>query len=232
VAEVLPAEQGAERAGPSQEKIFVIGLSRTGTSSLTAALKLLGYRACHYPHDPVTQRELMEGQYNLSVLKDLNALTDIPVAPFYPQLDRIFPGSKFILSTRETGSWLASMENHFRFYVEYNRDPFSDFMHACVYGALHFNADRFAYAKEVHEHNVRRYFAGREKDFLVLDVTQGDPWDQLCRFLDRPRPQEPFPRMNKRLESPAIVGSSPLQHIQKRILKRMRHQFELLRRRR
>ena len=225
MADILRSEQSAEPAHANAPKIFVIGLSRTGTSSLTAALKLLGYRTVHYPHDSITQRELMAGHYNLTLLKEVDALTDIPVAAFYAQFDRLFPRSKFILSTRATDSWLASVENHFRFYVRYNRDPFSDFMHACVYGALQFNADRFAYAKELHEENARRYFAEREKDFLVLDVSQGDPWDPLCSFLGHSRPREPFPRVNKALRAPLIMKSArrSLRERVKRRLHALRH---------
>jgi hypothetical protein len=38
-------------------KVFGIGLSRTGSMSLTEALTILGFRALHFPADPVTQRE-------------------------------------------------------------------------------------------------------------------------------------------------------------------------------
>ena len=43
-------------------------------------------------------------------MSEYQALTDIPVAPYYPQLDEIFPGSKFILTTRPTEAWLLSVE--------------------------------------------------------------------------------------------------------------------------
>lgn len=59
-------------------KGFGIGLSKTGTISLFAALALLGYRAAE--HD---------------------VATDLPLAAFYPQLDERYPGSKFILTLRD-----------------------------------------------------------------------------------------------------------------------------------
>ena len=36
------------------------------------------------------------------------------MAPFYAQLDRAFPGSKFILTVREKEAWLRSAEVHWR----------------------------------------------------------------------------------------------------------------------
>jgi hypothetical protein len=185
-------------------RVFGIGLSRTGTTSLTKALTMLGIRAQHYPNDKTTQEELKRGQYNLSVLKDIQALTDIPVSPFYPQFDALFPQSKFILTTRPTDEWLGSVDNHFRLYVAQRRDDFDDFVFACVYGSLHFSAERFAYVKELHERDCRAYFAGRPEKLLVLDLVRcDDPWGELCRFLDCPLPEEPFPHENKRRTYPA-----------------------------
>ena len=180
-------------------KIFGIGLSRTGTLTLANALTTLGIDAKHYPNDARTREELKTGCYTLSVLRTKQALVDIPVSPFYPQFDRAFPNSKFILTTRPTDSWLISVENHFKMYVEHQKDEFDDFVHACVYGVLDFNAERFRYVKELHEENVRRYFADKPDRLLVFDVFRGDAWQPLCRFLERPVPAVAFPHHNKAL---------------------------------
>ena len=187
-------------------KIFGIGLSRTGTMSLTAALIELGIRATHFPEDKATQDELRRGHYHLSALNEVRALTDIPVAPYYAQLDRAFPASKFILTTRPTETWLRSMEKHFEFWIEHNRDPFTDFVLASTYGVLHFQPDRMRYVKESHEAGVRSYFAGQPHKLLVFDASAGDGWDELCRFLGRPIPEGPYPHVNVRLTAPAKRG--------------------------
>jgi hypothetical protein len=184
-------------------KIFGIGLSRTGTVSLTKALTLLGIKAEHYPNDSTTQEELRSGNYRLSVLNNVQALTDIPVAPYYPQFHKLFPSSKFILTTRPTELWLSSVESHFRNYVEQRRDSFDDFVFACVYGVLHFNADRFRYVKELHEANVRHYFADYPEQLLIFNVHEGHGWKEICNFLDCPVPDIPYPHENRKLTSPA-----------------------------
>jgi hypothetical protein len=182
--------------------IFGIGLSRTGTVSLTRALGQLGIDARHYPNDPVTQKELKQGCYSLSILAEAQALLDIPVAPYYAQFDTLYPEAKFILTTRPEDPWLVSMENHFRLYVEQRRDDFDDFVHACVYGALHFSAERFRYVKRLHEQNVRDYFSGRPDKLLVFDLFSGDSWPEVCGFLKLPVPDAPFPHRNVALTAP------------------------------
>jgi hypothetical protein len=203
----------------SNTRIFGIGLSKTGTVSLTKALTRLGIRAKHFPEDPTTQEELRRGQYRLSLLKEMQALIDIPVSPYYAQFDRLFPASKFILTTRPTDSWLPSMETHFKFWVEHRRDAYNDFVLACVYGALHFSADRFVYVKELHESNARRYFADRPDKLLVFDIFNGDGWPELCAFLGVPIPDAPYPHENKMLSAPAKAPSTSLLHRLRRFIK-------------
>jgi hypothetical protein len=184
-------------------KIFGIGLSKTGTVSLAKALTRLGIKTKHFPDDRATQEELRRGNYNLSILNEFQALVDIPVAPYYAQFDRLFPAARFILTTRPVESWLTSLENHFRLWVEYRRNDYDDFVLACTYGVQHFSADRLRHVKEFHESNVRSYFAGRPEKLLVLNVFEGEGWKELCGFLDCPVPDELYPRENPKLSGPA-----------------------------
>lgn len=208
----------AALAGP-HVKIFGIGLSRTGTLTLAKALTILGLDAQHFPDDAGTQEELKAGRYDLSILREKEALTDIPVAPFYAQFDALFPDSKFILTTRPTDSWLRSVENHFEMWVNQRRTPFDDFVHACVYGTLQFNASRFEYVKQLHEENVRRYFADKPGRLLEFDMFSGDEWATLCRFLGLPVPDVPFPHENRARTTPASSRDPDGPH---RALKRLR----------
>src|SRR5688572_1142338 len=94
------------------------------------------------------------------------------------------------------------MERHFRMWVAHNRDDFDDFVLACVYGCVEFSAERFRNVKALHEDNVRRYFADRSDDLLVLDVADAG-WQPLCEFLGLPVPDEPYPHRNPALTQPA-----------------------------
>ena len=185
-----------------QARIFGIGLSRTGTTSLTAALQHLGINSLHYPHDLVTHSELAAGQYDLSILEDFQAITDITAPPFYPQFDAVYPGSKFILTVRETGSWLKSVRAHFERLVPHMEEnpelrPFTEFICAVVYGTLKFNEGRMTDVYETHLRNVRSYFANRPEDLLVIDICAGQGWKDLCSFLGCDVPSIPFPHKNR-----------------------------------
>lgn len=93
-------------------KVLVLGLSRTGTKSLSCALNQLGIQCKHYPYDARTQRELASRNARLSILEQYQAIVDISVVPGYPALDRAYPGSKFILTVRDMDSWLVSLKRH------------------------------------------------------------------------------------------------------------------------
>jgi len=183
------------------QKVFGIGLSKTGTTSLTKALNIVGIRSIHFPHDQQTLHELQRAEYRLSILREYQGVSDTPVAPFFAQLDSAWPGSKFILTVRDKASWLRSAEAHWEVILARRRasDPafrdFCDFINACVYGCTEFNEQRFTYAYDLHLRLVREYFAHRSDDLLVLDICGGAPgWAVLADFLGVDVPQDkPFP---------------------------------------
>jgi hypothetical protein len=184
-----------------QQKVFGLGLSKTGTSSLGEALNMLGIKTIHYPHDRRTLAELRGGNYKLSILEKYQGVVDIPVAPYYAQLDRIYPDSKFILTVRDKHSWLSSIETHWRSRgARMNRNPqykeFTQFISACVYGSLEYNKDRFLYVYDTHVRNVQDYFRNRPENLLVLDICGGDGWEKLCSFLGLSIPEATFPHAN------------------------------------
>ena len=179
------------------QKVFGLGLSRTGKTSLCEALNILGIKSIHFPCDQTTYDELRKGHYKFSILKSYQGVVDIPFVPYYAQLDKAFPESKFILTVGEVNSWLKSVENQWRLWR--HRDPhkeFTDFVCACVYGTLEFNEDRFRYVYETHCRNVLEYFANRSEDLLVLNLFEGDGWGKLCSFLGMRIPAVPFPHLN------------------------------------
>lgn len=187
------------------DKVFGIGLSKTGTTSLGLALKRLGIKTIDYPHDPTTLRELEQGNFRLSVLNQYQAVTDTPVAIYYAQLDRLFPGSKFVLTVREKESWLRSVEEHWKFSEEWAQRHlpfrrFTYFIHAAVYGTYAFERERFSYVYDQHVRNVLEYFGDRPEDLLVLDVCRGEGYEKLCPFLGLPKLEQAFPRANTKHE--------------------------------
>lgn len=182
-------------------KIFGIGMPKTGTTSLTAALRILGFRTEHSPRDPTTVAELRAGNYSLSILSELDALTDIPIPAIFPQLDQMWPGSKFILTVREFESWLASCRAAPFNQIDESPQPGStrDFYRVLLYGCSAFSELRFTWVYRNHIKLVTDYFSGGQEDrLLTIDICGGEGWDKLCPFLDVPVPDQEFPHRNRR----------------------------------
>lgn len=203
-------------------KVFGIGLSRTGTSSLDSALAALGLITIHFPSDPLTRGEIAGhlaagGPLRLSVLESVDAISDTPVCCVYQGLDAAYPGSRFVLTIREEADWLRSCEAYWRkprgsrrtgLRVAFRRArmatsgglDFSAYVRLVnrhLYGTELFESARFAAARRRYEDEVARHFQGREDQLLRLDICSGQGWPELCDFLDVERPATPFPWANR-----------------------------------
>lgn len=193
-----------------RKKVFGIGLSRTGTTSLNSALEILGLRSIHFPADPRTRRQILAFLANggrrlrLSVLRSCDALTDTPVCATFEALDAAYPESRFVLTVRDKESWLGSCQAYWgsgleRFLRERPDDPYAVYIAAigrALYGSVGFDRERFSRAHDDYRARVARHFRGREQDLLVLDLFSGQGWPELCGFLGRPAPDLPFPVEN------------------------------------
>ena len=186
------ASEGADRP-----RVFGIGMNKTGTSSLHAALRHLGYTAVH--HGSVELRRSIEaaaaeGRPLLSDIDpDLDALCDIAaITSGFAELDRDYSGSKFILTVRDVDDWVSSRIRH----VEANRSardagrPHGNFMDIDV--------EAWVIERDAHHAAVLAHFAGRPDDLLVLDLCAGQGWERLAPFLGWERiPERPFPWENR-----------------------------------
>ncbi len=162
-------------------KVFGIGLSRTGTSSLTEALQMLGLSAVHFP---TTNAEIEAHQ----------AATDT-----FEALDDRYPGSLFIMTVRPRADWLASCERFWKsHHQEFSTDRFKINLHRRLYEGSEFEAARFSRAYNRHLERVYGYFARRPNDLLCLDICGGgDIWTSLSAFLGLAKPDIAFPHRNR-----------------------------------
>lgn len=198
-------------------KIFGIGLSRTGSMSLAGALTVLGYRTKHFPADPVTQREYSEffanpsGMLTLSLLDRYDAVTDTPLACVYRELDRAYPGSKFIWTVRDKAAWLRSCQRWWERsvvpFMEHDHagmlGPFMELVGKVTYGTAYFDEKLFSQTYDAHMAAVPGYFRGRDRDLLSLDICAGQGWAELTPFLGSAVPDCPFPHLNEMKGRPA-----------------------------
>lgn len=176
-------------------KIFGIGLSKTGTTSLAAALEILGYRTRDYPGlTSYVPGDL--SSIDPQVLAQNEALTDTPIPSFYRELDARFPGSKFILTVREMDGWLLSCKKQFNAKLAEKQNEAHNRLFMDLYGTTVFDEALFRRGYQRFVEGVHRHFKVRPQDLLVLDVAGGDGWEALCVFLGKPVPEIPFPKAN------------------------------------
>lgn len=185
-------------------RIFGIGLSKTGTTSLTRALEILGYRTNHFPYSAV-RFEQGNLRLDLDRLRQWDAATDSPVALFFRSLEESFPNAKFILTERNIDSWIASCRHNHVWPGDYVSNKgirlFPHIrkilrLHHNVYGTERFQEDIFRKAYLDHRQSVIEHFRQKERELLVIDICAGEGWEPLCEFLGVPVPDVPFPYEN------------------------------------
>lgn len=175
-------------------KIFGIGLNKTGTLSLHEALQTLGFRSLHWGGPDVrriVERARDEGRPLVDDLADHDAFSDIwALSEAYALLDEQYPGSRFVLTTRDREGWIDSRRRH----VERNRVAAAEGRYTGTF--LEVEPDLWRVQWDDHHAAVAAHFAGRD-DLLVMDIPAGDGYELLCPFLGVPVPDAPFPSRNR-----------------------------------
>ncbi|MBD2364691.1 hypothetical protein H6G36_26560 [Anabaena minutissima FACHB-250] len=171
-------------------KVFGIGLPRTGTTSLDVALNELKIPSIHFPFSFYENDDY-------SILNKYTCFVDTPIPMFYQKLDRLCPGSGFILTTRPLEGWLKSMEwllseggsiwGWKSSYDAFNQEFF---------GSSNFNVELYKVCYHKFHEEVFDYFRDRD-DLLILDLSLGYGYEELCKFLDVPVLQADYPRGNE-----------------------------------
>lgn len=162
-------------------KIFIIGLPRTATTSVCMACLALGYKTAHNAY---TQRCFSEAQ----------VIADTPIFCDYPMLDKQFPNSKFIYLTRDVNNWLPSIKQLLqRMIVNLQRSDggFNPHLKRCyneVFSPLtaeNINQDDFLLqCYQRHQQGVNDYFKTRAKDLLTIDVSKPSSYQEFLAFLE------------------------------------------------
>lgn len=194
--------------GPLPTRIFGIGMHKTATTSLHHALEILGYDSAHWKSAHWAKaiwREMNNLGYSPTLEKNY-ALCDLPIPLLYKQLDRAYPGSKFILTVRREDLWIETVRKHWDpafnpFRQTWDADPFTNRIHSILYGRPDFDRETMLARYRKHNNDVVTYFADRPDDFLCMDMDWGwplstgtGPWYLLCPFLGAPIPDVPYPK--------------------------------------
>lgn len=100
----------------NRPKVFVIGFNKTGTTSIEAALKELGYYLGNQRRGEMLWGDIVSKNYEAlySLINSAEAFQDNPFScpEIFKVIDQKFPGSKFILTVRDSvDQWYKSTIN-------------------------------------------------------------------------------------------------------------------------
>ena len=208
------------------EKVFCIGLAKTGTTSLEQALSKLGYHM-----GDQLQGESLLPAYAARNFRPIiefcltaDAFQDAPFSfPFtYIPLDQSFPNAKFILSVRDNvDQWYRSLIRFHGNLFAGGRIPVKDDLIRSPYSYPGFVWESFnvlvnppeddVYHKptlvsyyERHNADVRDYFRGKS-NFLEINVSDKGAYSRFCEFLGKAPVAEDFPWLNA---SSPLIGEA------------------------
>ncbi|MGA0900825.1 MAG: sulfotransferase [Luteolibacter sp.] len=201
-------------------KIFCVGCNKTGTTSLKAALEELGFITGDQREAELMLEDWAKRDFSkiTSYCHSAQAFQDVPFSlpETYKVMDQAFPGSRFILTIRDSSEqWYSSIVRfHGKIWGNGRTPPTREDLQEATYiykgrpwqsNRLIFNTpEDDPYHRETllefyedHNRSVEQYFSEREDDLLVINTAKGEDYGRLCRFLDVSPMRDAFPWENK-----------------------------------
>ncbi len=171
-------------------KIFIIGLPRTGTTSISVALLEMGLSVAHTA-------------FTKKAFEMADAISDAPCFSDYMHLDTLFPNSKFIYLSRDLDKWVPSMTmllDKMASRLDAKTGSFNpilkrSFHHtfSAIYPLSH---DELIDCYSRHKREVFSYFKDRD-DFLSIDVSEPGSLLKVRSFLGiQAAGGDDFPKLN------------------------------------
>jgi len=200
-------------------QVIGAGFGRTGTSSLKAALKQLGFSKCHHMDEVMPSRA--QARYWLAlaergvdssdfgwdeIFEGFRASCDWPSSAYWEELHRHYPEARIILTVRDEERWYDScLETIYTlsflvptWFVRMipPLDRIVRMVMATVWdGVFHGRFEDREYAIEIYRAHVAYVKANAPPDkLLVFEAKQG--WEPLCEFLGVPIPEGSYPHLN------------------------------------
>lgn len=174
-------------------KLFIIGLPRTGTTSISVALLEHGFKVAHTA-------------YTKRAFELADVISDAPCFSDYQQLDLLFPESKFVYLDRAIELWVPSMQMLLKKMLP-ELEPKTGYLNPVLKRSFEqtfdlsntskpFSELHLAGCYQRHQKAVLNYFSGRN-DFLSINLSDPDSFNSLCEFLDlKEHSSTNFPHLN------------------------------------
>ena len=189
------------------------GFGRTGTMSLKHALERLGFGPCHHMEEVFAHPEQIPHWQAVAasrpvvwddVFAGYRSQVDWPGAHPWRELAIAYPQSKVILFVRPEAAWWTSFSATIGAlfdapdqvplppHLRTMRDVVIEMVQVQTFGCP--STDREGVLAAYRRRTEEACAAIPAERLLVFDVAEG--WAPLCRFLDVPVPDVPFPRLN------------------------------------
>lgn len=165
-------------------KIFGIGLGKTGTVSLKTALERLGFKIALYP----------SGNTFFKQIDEADGAVDLSISCRFEELDEKYPDSLFICPVRDLESWLRSCSVQYAKPQRWN--VLGTKYRLMMFGTDIYNREKFIEAYYKHEKRVKNYFKDRN-DLLIINIIGGEGYEKLCPFLGMEILNDKFPHEHK-----------------------------------
>lgn len=156
-----------------QNKIFGIGLPKTGTFSLCFAMRLLGYKSIHYIK-PNTY-----SFYKNIILKN-DFINDCPINYIFDLLAEEFKNSKFICTTRNYDSWIKSSKKFFKKPRNNHSQPHM----MSLFNSNFYIENNFRESYYFHQEKVKKFSKNNEVLFLPIESSSEIKWNLILNFLN------------------------------------------------
>lgn len=161
-------------------KLFIIGLPRTGTTSISVALLDYGFKVAHTA-------------YTKHAFELADVISDVPCFCDYKELDQLFPNSKFVYLNRALENWVPSMQMLLNKMLP-ELKPKTGYLNPVLKRSINtcfklntatdpLNENYLAECYLAHQRSVLEYFSGRE-DLLTIDISQSNSLKKLLQFLE------------------------------------------------
>lgn len=184
----------------STPRIFQIGFNKCGTTSLAVFFNKNHIKSVHWDAGKLAQtihenylqgKPLLEPHYAKCIgFFDMENNPTDPVfiaQELFQELDRQYPGSKFILNTRNKDAWLKSRSLH-----RFDQGKQNYLTATAEQNQVSEEETLARWSQEWDDHlaAVKEYFKDRPQDLLVFDIESDSP-SKLCEFFEGIYPLDP-----------------------------------------
>lgn len=204
----------------NKEKIFCIGLNKTGTTTIERVLNEFDYKLGDQHMGELLLHDWYHKNFK-SIIKfseSADAFQDIPFSlpNTYMFLEQNFKNAKFILTVRDNeDQWYRSIiKFHSKIWANGKRIPtIEDLKQASYcYKDFAYDVNRFMfntpesdpYKEEIlkkyytnHNYSVKEYFRAKPEKLLMINVSKNEDYLRLCKFLGKEPKGNHFPWENK-----------------------------------